>query len=402
MKLLVKFPTRNRPDQFFATLQSYARLCHNKSLTYFLITLDADDTTMADMDDKIHALLHDVEHKVVYGSSTGKIHAINRDMDQAPFFDVLLLASDDMIPEVEGYDDVIRQKMRAHYPNTDGVLWFNDGYAKDRLNTLVCMGRKYYQRFGYIYDPLYKSFFCDNAFMDKANQLKRQTYFPDCIIRHQHPANTGAEQDDLYRLNDRYWNEDERTYFQTKHYDYDLSVLICSLADRRPMLQRLLKELKLFKRKSSLNIEILTDIDNGVKSIGQKRNDLVARAQGKYCCFIDDDDQVSPAYFVEIEQALQSLPDCVGILGMFYRFNKPLKPFVHSADFNAYAEDEDGYYRPPNHLNPILTGFVKRIGFPTKSFGEDTDFAMRLCQAGLIQTEGKVRNIIYHYYYNKL
>lgn len=399
MQLLIKFPSRNRPDKFLSVLQSYASLCNEKNLTSFLITLDADDTSMIHLDSQIHAILSDFEHKIIYGTSTGKIHAINRDMEQAPDWDVLLLASDDMIPQVQGYDQIIRDKMAHFYNDTDGVLWFNDGYTGSKLNTLVCMGRKYYNRFNYIYNPIYKSLFCDNEFMDTANNLGRQSYFDEVIIKHEHPANTGTGQDELYRVNDRYWNEDERTYLHNKQYDYDLSVLICALVERKDMLSKLLRELQLFKHNSNLKVEILFDIDNRQKTIGQKRNDLVARAKGKYCCFIDDDDQLSPLYFSEIETALQSKPDCVSMLGFFYEDGKMMKPFVHTIDCDTYHEDAEAYYRPPNHLNPILTGFVKRVGFPLMNHGEDTDFAMKLCQSKLLQTEGQVQEPIYHYFF---
>jgi hypothetical protein len=359
---------------------------------------------MIDKHEQIHQCLSEFQHKIIYGTSTGKINAINRDMKQAGDWNILLLASDDMIPQVHGYDQIIREKMNEFYKNTDGVLWFNDGYAGNKLNTLVCMGRKYYNRFHYIYNPMYKSLFCDNEFMDIANQLKKQTYFEEVIIKHEHPANTGSGQDELYAVNDKYWNEDERTYFHNKHYDYDVSVLICALTERKKLLTNLLREIDLFKRRSNLNVEVLFDMDNRQKSVGQKRNDLVARAKGKYCCFIDDDDQITPLYFTEIERALQSKPDCVSMLGMYYEDGKPIKPFVHTLDCKEYHEDEEAYYRPPNHLNPILTGLVKRVGFPIQNFGEDTDFAMRLSQANLLQTEGQVEEPIYHYFFvrNKL
>jgi hypothetical protein len=77
--------------------------------------------------------------------------------------------------------------MTEHYPDTDGVLWFNDGYQGNRLNTLCILGKKYYDRFNYIYHPDYISVWCDNEFMDVANLLGKQIYFDDIIIRHEHP-----------------------------------------------------------------------------------------------------------------------------------------------------------------------------------------------------------------------
>ena len=400
MKLLIKFPTRGRPDQFKYTLFQYVSKCADKKNTKFLFTFDNDDPTADDEQfmEEFHEICGEMEYQMPYGLSDNKIHAVNRCMDMDTDWDILLLASDDMIPVVKGYDTIIREKMADHYPDLDGVLWFNDGYTEDRLNTLVICGRAYYDRFGYIYNPIYKSFFCDNEFMDTANALKKQTYFSQCIIRHQHPGNTGVPADELYRRNDRYWKEDQRTYFQRKAYEADLSVLICSLEERKNSLSHLLNRLSKCNP-HTLRIEILTNIDNREKTIGAKRNELLARAKGKYCCFIDDDDDIDLDYFAEIEAVIKANPDadCVSMIGLYQVNGVYEKPFLHSINIHSYREDKDGYYRFPNHLNPILTGYAKQIGFTNKSHGEDTDFATNLYKARLLQNEAQVRKPLYIY-----
>ena len=42
-KLVIKFPTRNRPDKFFFTLQKYFKLLSGKHEVQFIITMDSDD-----------------------------------------------------------------------------------------------------------------------------------------------------------------------------------------------------------------------------------------------------------------------------------------------------------------------------------------------------------------------
>jgi hypothetical protein len=215
MKLLIKFPSRDRPEKFKYSLSQYINKCENKKDTFFLFTFDEDDKTMNNyrMKQIISEFCEKMNYFIVYGNSGNKIKAINRDLENFPFWEILLLASDDMIPEVQGYDEIIRKNMKQFFPDLDGVLWFNDGYQREKLNTLVCVGSAYYKRFNYIYNPIYKSFFCDNEFMDIANKLKRQKYFNNVIIRHQHPSNNFSVQDDeLYRKNDKYWKEDKSTY----------------------------------------------------------------------------------------------------------------------------------------------------------------------------------------------
>ena len=186
MKLLIKFPTRNRKSKFFTVLEQYQNLCEDIENTFFLITLDNDDEEMNSPEvTDIFSTFKNV--KYVYGDSTSKIHAINRDLETENEWDIVLLASDDMTPKVKGYDNIIRNKMKEHYPDTDGILWFNDGHQGTTLNTLCILGKKYYKRFNYIYYPEYKSMWSDNEFMLVGNILEKQTYFDEVIIEHEHP-----------------------------------------------------------------------------------------------------------------------------------------------------------------------------------------------------------------------
>lgn len=211
MRLLIKFPTRARPEKFFACLKSYVRLMSEGSEYKIAVSCDADDSAMNNFSTLNH--LRQFSNLYFYfGDSKSKIEAINKDVDKHFDFDILLLASDDMFPQIEGYDAVIRSCMQKYFPNTDGVLWFYDG-CQARVNTLVIMGRKYYERFGYIYHPSYKSLFCDNEFTDVSKSLKKYVYIDSVIIKHIHPLhNSGGTLDALYEKNESYWHEDEENY----------------------------------------------------------------------------------------------------------------------------------------------------------------------------------------------
>lgn len=213
MFILVKFPSRGRPDKLLSTLKLYIEKAHDISRMFFMITLDSDDPTAThDLIEQILALGSNIQVHV--GFSGSKIAAINRDLASAPPFDILLLASDDMIPIVQGYDSVIRSTMQKHYPTTDGVLWFNDGFQGRRLNTLCILGCKYFRRFGYIYHPGYKSLWCDNEFTDVANKLHRQTYISTVIIRHEHPGNGVGVFDEVYSRN--FTNDSDKAIYQRR------------------------------------------------------------------------------------------------------------------------------------------------------------------------------------------
>ena len=127
-----------------------------------------------------------------------------------------------MVPKVKGYDTIIRNKMNELYPDTDGVLWFNDGNQGDRLNTLCILGKKYYKRFNYIYNPEYKSVWSDNEFMDVANLLGKQTYFNDVIIRHEHPDVGFGQRDTIPFDNIKNESIDNDVYLKRKSINFEL------------------------------------------------------------------------------------------------------------------------------------------------------------------------------------
>jgi hypothetical protein len=221
MKLLIKFPTRNRKNKFFKVLRQYQNLCEDLDNTYFLITLDNDDESMnpSDVEDIFNTFKN---VKVIYGTSNSKIHAVNRDIELINDWDIVLLASDDMTPKVKGYDNIIRNKMKEFYSDTDGILWFNDGHMGNKLNTLCILGKKYYDRFGYIYHPEYKSVWSDNEFMLVGNLLGKQTYFEQVIIEHEHPDWGYGSRDEIHQINSKNENQDKLLFTKRKDNNFYL------------------------------------------------------------------------------------------------------------------------------------------------------------------------------------
>lgn len=219
MNILIKFPTRNRREKFFQVLDLYYNLLDDINKTEFLITIDEDDLSMNNQL-TLDKLIQYKNLNFTVGTSENKIHAVNRDIVEKNW-DILLLASDDMIPQVKGYDKIIRDKMSEFFPDTDGVLWFNDGNRKD-LNTLSILGLKYYQRFNYIYYHGYKSLWADNEFMTVANLLNKQKFFDEVIIHHEHPDYGFGNRDDIHSLNSINDSYDRNLFISRKNRNFDL------------------------------------------------------------------------------------------------------------------------------------------------------------------------------------
>jgi hypothetical protein len=157
-----------------------------------------------------------------FENNQSKIEACNRDIDRHLDFDVLLLGSDDMIPMIVGYDEIIVSSMNKYFPDTDGVLHFNDGRRGRELNTLSIMGNKYYSRFGYIYYPEYRSFYCDDEFMQVSRLLNKVVYIDTVVIEHRHFSFGKSEVDELYLKNDKHWDHDRTLYSRRKAINFGL------------------------------------------------------------------------------------------------------------------------------------------------------------------------------------
>lgn len=183
MKILYKYPTRERPLLFSRTLLSWYKRMELNDFE-FLVCCDNNDSQMNNKEvRKFMSQFTNLTYR--YDDNHSKIEACNRGVSEKNF-DIVVLVSDDMIPEIAGYDRVIVEKMSENFPDTDGALWFFDGYNPD-INTLSILGRKYYDRFGYIYHPSYVTQWCDQEHTDVAKSLNKLSKYESVIVRHLHP-----------------------------------------------------------------------------------------------------------------------------------------------------------------------------------------------------------------------
>jgi cellulose synthase/poly-beta-1,6-N-acetylglucosamine synthase-like glycosyltransferase len=178
-----------------------------------------------------------------------------------------------------------------------------------------------------------------------------------------------------------------------------LSILIPTLTDRKKKFDFICNKIQDQIQAKGLGqeIEILFFEDNRKHSIGHKRNWLIEQAVGKYIMFVDDDDDVSYDFIEKIYEGLLTDPDCISLVGIItFSGNNP-KQFIHSIKYNKYFEKDNVYFRPPNHLNPIRRDIAVKFPFKEINFAEDTDYAMRICNAGLLKKEYEISKPYYYY-----
>jgi hypothetical protein len=218
--ILFKFPTRNRPERFFRSLDSIINNLADLENFEIQVTADADDPTMANQD--VFQLIQRYPNThILYGLSKSKVYAVNRDMAFFNRWDVVCCHSDDMKWQFYGFDEIIRQEFADG--DFDKLLHVPDTDAKQALATYYIAGRDYYNRFGYIYHESYSSLWCDNEVQDVAKQLGKYKLV-DCpgMLFHEHPSYNHIPFDAQYRQQQGFWDADEANYRHRKQNNFFL------------------------------------------------------------------------------------------------------------------------------------------------------------------------------------
>lgn len=401
-RLCLRMPTRSRPLQAVAVLELYRMIAGAPVMIE--VVIDEDDKTM--LNAVILQRLAALGCVVTVGKFETKVEACNG--GRLNDWDVLALVSDDMVPVADGYAVRILDAMEKHWPHLDGALFFDDGFQHGKLCTLPIMGRRFYERNNeIIYHPQYRSLYCDIEQTETWRAINRLVYVDETIIEHRHYIWGRAEKDALYERNDAWEENDKATYTHRKslRFPFDqiplqLSILICSLPERRAKLEWLLEHLYAqILADYPEQVEILVD-DRVGPTVGEKRQALLERAQGAIVAFIDDDDGVAHDYVDRVLSAFRFTPDadCASLVGIVTTDGRSPQRFEHSIKYEAWKTTSDGTQaRCPNHLNPVKRELALQVGFPATNHVEDFDYSMRL--RPLLKTEASTGNEPLYWYW---
>lgn len=192
------------------------------------------------------------------------------------------------------------------------------------------------------------------------------------------------------------------------------SILILSLVERIEKLHRLLtfldNQISDYQHETGELIEVIVDIDNGKRSIAEKRNHLLQLAKGTFLCFIDDDDKVSEDFVARLGEIVQTVPtvDCITFNQSCIVDNR--KFTVEFGLGNPITSEElllenksNILKRPPYHMCLFKSAVAKKINFIDakdqrgKSV-EDIEWLLNLYPH--LTTEFKINRILHHYQYD--
>ena len=210
MKILYKFASRERPEKFFKCLDNIISLARHNDFS-ILASLDLDDKSMANpqVRDRIKKY---PQVQAFYGTSQGKIHAINRDLEFAGDFDILCNHSDDMVFIKEGFDlDILEA-----FENFNGLVHFPDQKVGQKLITYAMMSKAYFDLDGYIYNPQFWSVYADNYQQWKAQKRGMYKFVQKRILDHEHSIWGYGPPDDLLKRteNPENYKRDHATYLK--------------------------------------------------------------------------------------------------------------------------------------------------------------------------------------------
>ncbi len=225
--ILIKFASRSRCEKFFSSLDNIISKISDKENYFIVASLDYDDKTMFNKETLERLIPYVKNHKVVpvFGYSKNKIDAINRDMDKFDSFDIICNMSDDMEFQVEGFDNIIRDKFKQLFPDTNGNIYFNDGFVGDVISTMSIVGKKYFDSKymnNKIYHPSYISLYCDEEYTDIAKKVNKIAYFNEILYKHMHPANGIGVADEQLKMTESFSSVDGANYKKRKELNFEL------------------------------------------------------------------------------------------------------------------------------------------------------------------------------------
>lgn len=218
LNILVKIPTLNRVGQLLSCLKSFY---DNKSGLHnvkFLVCVNENDEITKRHEKEI---LSFINTNIEYGNYKSKIEAYNAGIENIDF-DIIILASDDMVVKQKNYDSIIVNNMINYFPNLDGVLWFD---TKDTsiTNTLSIVGKKFFNKIGKIYNQIYEGYFCDDEFSQIAFKLGKMVRIKQSIIEHSIPNHLDMSNDYTYLKSLKHSIKDKARYKIRKKVQFDFS-----------------------------------------------------------------------------------------------------------------------------------------------------------------------------------
>lgn len=174
-----------------------------------------------------------------------------------------------------------------------------------------------------------------------------------------------------------------------------LSILICSVQKRLSRFALLARHLE--QQSHNKPVEILWLGDNKTMTVGEKRNKLLSISRGGYIAFVDDDDWVTDDYIDMLLEGTKTGCDVICFNALYSNYATGEEQMVYFDKANLNVNEKDKRLRMPNHLCAVKREIALRTKFMSASFGEDTNYALRLRNERVLDTQYKINKVLYYY-----
>lgn len=169
MKISIIHPSRGRPEQALQTAYTWYKKAD--IMPEYILVLDRDDPTCIEYKDLATIKILDKHRSAV--------EAINHGASLATG-ELFIVVSDDFNCPAH-WDTLLVEALEG---KTDFCVKTKDGF-QSTLITLPIMDRTYYNRFGYIYNPVYKHWYADQEMTAVAHMLGKVVNV-DMLFTHNH------------------------------------------------------------------------------------------------------------------------------------------------------------------------------------------------------------------------
>ena len=200
MNIVLSIPSGQRTEKLINLIYKWRKVCDFKIALYtWCEQTEKDAAHMVD-----YFLRGELASFAVNQNFLAEYVKINGD------WDVFICGADDLYP---GYNIDKLESVCLRYP--DKVIWIKDGFLNQQP-THAIITRGWYDKHGCIFDENFKHNFCDSDLFMRAYQAQEIVKCFDISFDHRHYLKSNIKKDDIYKLGESTYAEDER-YFKSKY-----------------------------------------------------------------------------------------------------------------------------------------------------------------------------------------
>lgn len=219
-KISLVHPSRGRPAKCLEAIKLWLGNASLKNNIEYIVSLDSDDYNSY--------VLDEIKGKIsiVVNPNTTMVQALNHGASKATG-DIIINVSDDFKCPPK-WDEILINKLGSSgYRTSDKFCYFvNDGFQKPfNLQTICIVSRGWYNRFNYIYNPIYKSMFADTEYTEVCKLLGYIIDASDVLFEHCHYAAGKAKIDPTYQKQNSKdsWEHGKNLFNTRKARKFDLA-----------------------------------------------------------------------------------------------------------------------------------------------------------------------------------